>query len=95
MAAIDRNYAAGAGYCAAHVLKLHRRMVNVEAVAQHMFDPVENMIALRGRHIVNEYVAAQRVRIRAQTPDVQIMHVEHTIDRPNRGNYLLQFQTFG
>ena len=61
VAGIHRDHAAGSGNLATHVLELHRRVVNTEPVPQYMFEPMEDMIALRWRHIVNQHVAAQRV----------------------------------
>ena len=91
---IDWNHAAGAGNRAAHVLELHGGVVDMESVSQHTFDPMEDMIALRRRHIGNEHVTAQRVGIRTQTPDMQIVDVENSLNGSNGGDHLFQLKAF-
>ena len=80
---VDWNYAAGTGDRATHVLELHRSVMDVEAIPQHMFYTMEDMIALRWRHIGDEHMATQRVGIRTQTPDMQIVNVENPVYRTN------------
>ena len=44
----------------------------------------------RGRHILDEHVATHRVSARSQAPDVQVVDVQHAVDRFHRGRYLRQ-----
>src|SRR5665213_453522 len=89
---IHGNHAPGAGYRATRMLELHRRMVNVEPVREDVFNLAEDVIAQRRRHILDQHVAAQRVRVRAQTPDMQIVNVEHAVDLADSPGHLLQFK---
>ena len=43
------------------MLELHRRVVHMKAVAEDMLDAMQDMVALRWRHIFNEHVATKRV----------------------------------
>ena len=65
---------------AIHILKLNRRVSNVKARMQRRLDLLQNTIALRRRNIGNRHMAGQRVRLRSQAPDVQIMHILNACD---------------
>ena len=80
---------------AAHVLKLHRRVVDVETVAEHVLDPMEDVVAQRRRHILDQHVAAQRVRVRPQAPDMEIVHAEHAFDFADRATTCLNSRPRG
>jgi hypothetical protein len=46
MPVIDRDHASGVGNRATHMFELNSRMVNVESVAQHVFDLMQDVVAL-------------------------------------------------
>ena len=55
---IDGNNAPGVRDFATGVLKLDRRMVNVETPAQYLLHATEDTVALGRWHIVDEHMAA-------------------------------------
>ena len=61
--AVDRNHAAGTGNRAAHMLELHRRVMDMEPVAQNVIHLVEDVIAPGWRHILDQDVATEGVRV--------------------------------
>ena len=84
------NLTAGLRQFAIGVLKLDRRMVNVELIAENLVDSLQNAIALRGRHIADQSVATQGVRARSEAPDMNVVHVEHSRHVTHRAGYCLQ-----
>ena len=58
MAGADRYHAARSGDRTTHMFKLHRGVVDLEMVAQDMVQIMQNVVALRGRHVFNQDVAA-------------------------------------
>ena len=60
--------------------KLNRRMRDMKAIAQSTVDPCQNVSAFGHRHLGDRYVAGERMRLRAQAPDMQIVDVEHAVD---------------
>jgi len=59
MRCVDRDDATSAGNRATHVLELYRGVMHVKAIAEHMVQFVQNVIALRGRHVVDQNMAAE------------------------------------
>jgi hypothetical protein len=49
------------GQLAAGMLKLNRRVVNMEPIAEDAIHRLQNAIAFRGRHILDQRVTAQCV----------------------------------
>ena len=62
-------------------LKLDGRVGDAELVVQPAVDPIQNACALRHWHLRNSYVAGQRVRLRSQAPDMQVVHIQNTLYR--------------
>ena len=60
--------------------KLNSRVSDVEALTQGTVDTNQNVAALGHRHLGDGDVAGERMRLRAKTPDMQIMDVEHAVD---------------
>ena len=75
-----RRRAAPMGGLAARRFKLNRRMRNTKPVAQSAVDAGENIAALRHRHLGNRNVARQRMRLRAQTPNMQVVDIQNPSD---------------
>ena len=90
LSGVHRDDAAGPGNGAAHVFELDGGVVEMEAIAQHPVEPGEDAIALRGRHVLDQDVAAQRMRARTEAPDVQIVDVEYAIDAAHRGDDVIE-----
>src|SRR5262249_6078577 len=67
---------------ATDVLELNGGMADREAFGQHAVDAAQNGIAGRGRHVLDQDVAAQGVRAGTETPDVEVVNVEHAVDLP-------------
>src|SRR5579863_827476 len=65
------------GQRAAEVLKLDGGVADVEAVAQHVVDPPQDGMAGRGRHVLDQHVAAQSARFRTEAPDMEVVNVDH------------------
>ena len=86
---IHRNDATDPRNRAAGVLKLHRGVVNVEALAEHVIQPVEDVFALRRRHVGDEHMTAQGMRVRSEAPDMQVVNIENTIDLTRRPRHFL------
>src|SRR5437867_10391850 len=61
---------------ASDVLELNRGVADRKAVAEHRVELLQNAVARRGRHVFDQRVAAQRVSAGAETPYVQIVHVQ-------------------
>ena len=71
---LDRHHAPMRNL-AINIFKLNRRVSNVKAIMQCRLDLLQNPVAFRRRNIRNRHVARQRMRLRSQAPDVQIMHI--------------------
>src|SRR5579872_3100470 len=87
--------AVSAGEHAFYVFELDRGVPDLKARAQDVIDPLQNRIAFRRRHVVDQHVAAQGAGVRAEAPDVQVMDVNHALDAAQFGGDVLQFQPFG
>src|ERR1700761_9001866 len=61
-------------------LKLDGGMGDLEAVTQGAFDIRQNVAALGHRHLSDGDVAGECVRLRAEAPDMEIVHVENAVD---------------
>jgi hypothetical protein len=55
--------AVSAGQDALYMLKLNRGVADLKARAQNIVDPLQNRIAFRRRHIVDQDVAAEGARV--------------------------------
>ena len=53
---------------------------DLEAIAQGTFDIRQNIAALGHGHFGDGDVAGERMRLRAEAPDMEVVHVEDTID---------------
>jgi len=63
-----------------YMLKLDCRVLNVELAAQSPIDFFENPRAFGWRNISDRHMAGQRMRLRSETPDMQIVNVFNTLD---------------
>ena len=66
------------------VFKLNGGVMYMKSVRQQMVDAMQNLTAARRRHVLNHHMAAQRVRVGTQTPDMQIVNIQHAADSPDR-----------
>jgi len=64
-------------HLAARHLKLNRRVVDAEVIAQLVIHVVQQRLTFAYSHLAYLHVAGQRVALRGQTPDVEIMYVDH------------------
>src|SRR5690348_12900738 len=76
---------------ARNVLELNRTVANAEG-AKNFVDAPQNRFAFRMRHILDQYVRAERMRIGTQTPDVQVMNVLHALDLAHRFSNAAQLE---
>src|ERR1700747_2589897 len=83
------------GERAARVLELNGSVVDIEAVVQDAIDVAQNGLALRRRHVLDQHVTAQGMRLRAQAPDVQIVHVTDPRRLPDGAGYFRELQSLG
>src|SRR5437870_5052226 len=84
------DHASAFRYRAPDVLELNRGVADREAVAEHGIQPLQNTIAGRRRNILDQGVAAQRVRAGTQAPDVQIVHIQHARHLPHGADHRMQ-----
>src|SRR6266849_57128 len=75
-----RRHAAAVSGFAAGGFKLNGCVGDVEAVAEGAVEAFENAAALGHRHLRDGDVAGEGVRVRAETPDVQVVNVEDAFD---------------
>src|ERR1700674_252683 len=73
--------AAPMGGLAARYFKLNRRMRNTKPLAQSAIDAGENVATLGHRHLGNRNVARQSMRLRSETPHVQVVNIQNAFDR--------------
>ena len=71
------------GSVALGVLELDRSVMDF-VPAQNIVDALQDRVARRRRHVLDEHVAAQSMRARTQAPDVQIVNIDHAVDATNR-----------
>ena len=64
---------------ARHMLELDCRMVNAEG-AQRFIHAAEYVAASRTRHVLDQDMGTERMRSRAETPDVKVMNIKNTIN---------------
>jgi hypothetical protein len=83
------------GQNALYMLELNGGVADVEALTQNIVDPPQDGVALRWRHVVNQHVATECARLRAQAPDVQVVHIDHALDAAQLLGDILQFQPLG
>jgi len=57
------------------MFELDGGVVDMESATENAVYVSQNRIAFRRRHIFDQHVATQRVRLRSQAPDVQIMNI--------------------
>ena len=68
------------GGFAACGLELNGGVGDVKAFAERAVDAFENAAALGRRHLRYGDMAGEGVRLRAETPDVQVVNVEDAFD---------------
>ena len=81
---------ASVGNLAHYVLELDGGVVNVKKLEQLRIDLLQDGIAGRKRQVSNQNVAGERVRFRAQAPNVQIVHAQHAFHCADSGSDLLE-----
>src|SRR4029079_8680581 len=84
-----------AGKDAFYILKLNRGVPDLKARAQNIVDALQNRIAFRRRHIVDQDVAAEGTRVRSQAPYMEVMNVDDALDTAQLSGDILQFEAFG
>src|SRR5580704_11155893 len=87
-----RRRAAPMGGLAARRFKLNRRMHDTKPVAQSTVDAGENVATLRHRHLGNRNVARQSMRLRSETPYMQVVNIQNAFDRSHCVTYLAQLK---
>ena len=83
------------GGLAAGGFELNGCVGDVKALAKSAVDAFENAAAFRHRHLRNGDVAGECVRLRAKTPDVQIVNVEDAFNCGHGITDLTQLQVAG
>ncbi len=68
---------AGLRQLAIGVFKLNRRMVNVEFFTEDLVNAFQDAVTFGRWHISDQGMATQRMGARSQTPDMDVMNVEH------------------
>src|ERR1035437_4648404 len=68
---------------AAHVLKLDGGVAYLKALLEQLVEPGQDAGALRRRNVGDSHVAGQGAGIRAETPDMQVVDVDHSLDGPH------------
>ncbi len=63
------------------MLELDCRVIDLELPVESIFEADENACALRRGNIGDGHVACQGARVRAQAPDVQIVNIDHALNR--------------
>src|ERR1700722_1886070 len=91
--ALDNGYYTSMSNFTNDVLELDRRVVNLEVMMQAGFHVAQNAFADRGRDVGDRDVAGERVSLRADAPDVQIVNVVDAVDRTDGGCDTFQLQT--
>jgi len=56
----NRNNAPSPGNGTTHMLKLDRSVVDMIPIAQHMVQRMQNAVALRWRHVIDQNMATER-----------------------------------
>ena len=74
-------------------LELDGGVVNAELLPKRPVDLLQDECALRGRDVGDRDVGGQGVRLRAETPDVQVMDVVDPVDGLQGNAYLRQRTT--
>jgi hypothetical protein len=74
---VQRRGAVLVGVFAAHVLKLHGSVTDLEALVQNLVDLPEDRVAGGRRHVLDQDVAAQGSRFRSKIPNVKVVNLEH------------------
>ena len=87
---VDRDGAPALGDGTAHVLELHGGVRDVEALGQDFVDAPQDAVAGGGRDVLDQHMAAQRVRARPEAPDVQVVDVQDAVDRAHPGGDILE-----
>ena len=73
-----RRRAAPMGGLTTRYFKLYGRMRDVKTITQSAFDTCEDVTTFRHRHLGNRNVARQSMRLRAETPHVQIVDIQNS-----------------
>src|SRR5215475_14592977 len=70
---------------AGRMLELHSGVVDAVAIQQEFPNFAQNTIAFRRGYVVDGDVRGERAGLRAQAPDMEIVHIEHTVNGGERG----------
>ncbi len=89
---LDRRGTTGRNF-AVDTLELNCGVVNAKLLPQRSVDLLQDECALGRRDVGNLDVRGQRMRLRAQTPDVQVVDVLNPVDGLQRNAYLRQRTT--
>ena len=74
------DFDAAVGLFAGGVLELHGGVINAVAVQQVLTNFAEDAVAFRWRDVFDGDVGGKRASLRAEAPDVEVVHVEHAVD---------------
>ena len=77
-----------------HMLKLDGRVINAEA-AKDLIQAIQDEVAFRGRHILDQHMGTERVRFRAQAPYMEIVDFEYAGNAAHRVSDLVKYMPRG
>jgi len=62
------------------MLKLNGGVADAKVLAEQMIELDQNACALRRGNIGDRHMTGQSARLRAEAPDVQVVHIDHALD---------------
>src|SRR6266568_3602672 len=86
----DGNDASFQLFTAADVLKLDGRVDDLKVLSQDMAKLDQDAGTFRRWNVGDGHMASEGVRVRAETPDVQIVHIDYAFDVFHAGTNLMQ-----
>src|SRR5271157_2554972 len=82
---VDVEVAGGVG-----MLELNRGVMDAEPGGQHVAQALGDELAFGSGYIQNADVAGERLALRAEAPDVHVVHFANALHAEHGGRYLLQ-----
>ena len=60
--------------------------------AEQFIHALEDGIALRWRHVFDQHVTTQRMGVRSEAPDMNVMDFDYAVDLTHRSAHFAEFQ---
>ena len=75
------------------VFELNRRVEDVELVGEALIEPLQDRLTFRGAQVGDANMAGERMSFAANTPHMQVMHVDDALDRLHSLRHPIEFDT--